>query len=53
MSEISHSETSVGVTVRILVPGVDRERGDARSILVVVIEKFKKDSLDWKQETAA
>lgn len=38
MSDKSHSEASVGITVRIPVPEVDRGRGD-RSILAVIMEK--------------
>ncbi|GFT33523.1 uncharacterized protein NPIL_555561 [Nephila pilipes] len=37
MSDKSHSEASVGFTVRIPVPEVDREKGDTKSILAIII----------------
>lgn len=38
MSDKSHSEASVGFTVRIPVPEVDRGKGDAKSILAIIIK---------------
>ncbi|GFS40160.1 hypothetical protein NPIL_350541 [Nephila pilipes] len=38
LSGKSYSEASVGTAVRIPVPEVDRGRGDARSILEVIME---------------
>ena len=38
MSDKSHFEASVGFTVRIPVPEVDRGKGDAKSILAIIIK---------------
>jgi len=38
MSDKSHSEASVGFTVCIPMPEVDRGKGDAKSILAIIIK---------------
>ena len=56
MSGKSDSETSLGTTVRIRVPEVDRGRGEARSTLTVVVENigrgfFRDRTTRWTNKT--
>ena len=46
-------EASVEFTVRISMPEVDREKGDAKSILAIIIKITEEGFSNWAQETAA
>ncbi|XP_044741928.1 uncharacterized protein LOC123302899 [Chrysoperla carnea] len=43
ISDLSHPEAVVGMTVRVKIPDVDRGRGDARSILAIILSKNSDD----------